>query len=118
MDSILTSIKRLLGIEEDYEHFDMELIMHINSVFTILLQLGLGPITGFKIMDKTNLWEEFLEDKLDLELIRTYMYHKVRLMFDPPNNSFLVENIKTQINEFEWRLNVQAEGLVVEEVTE
>lgn len=114
MDSILTSIKRLLGIEEDYEHFDPELTMHINSVFTVLLQLGLGPATGFKIMDKTNLWVEFLEDELDLELVRTYTYHKVRLMFDPPTNSFLVENIKSQIQEFEWRLNIQAEGLVEE----
>jgi len=110
-NSILTSVKKLLGIEEEYEHFDMELILNINSVFTILNQLGLGPIEGFSIEDKEDTWDSFLEDRNDLNAVKTYVYMKVRLMFDPPQMGYLVDSIKKQCDEFEWRLNVQAETI-------
>lgn len=108
MDSILTSIKKLLGITEEYEHFDTDLIIHINSVFSILAQLGIGPKDGFSIRDKTSKWSDFLNDKNDkrLEMIKSYVYMKVKLMFDPPTNSSLLESMTRFTNEFEWRANV------------
>lgn len=106
MDSILTSIKKLLGIAEDYEHFDADIIMHINSTFMILTQLGVGPINGFTIKDKTSTWNEFIENNIKIESVKTYIYLKVRLMFDPPQSSAVMEAINRQINELEWRLNV------------
>lgn len=108
MDSILTSIKKLLGITEEYEHFDTDLIIHINSVFSILTQLGIGPENGFSIIDDTSKWSDFLNDKYDkrLEMIKSYVYMKVKLMFDPPTNSSLLESMTRFTNEFEWRANV------------
>lgn len=108
MDSILTSIKKLLGITEEYEYFDTDLIIHINSVFSILAQLGIGPKDGFSIRDKTSKWSDFLNDKDDkrLEMIKSYVYMKVKLMFDPPTNSSLLESMTRFTNEFEWRANV------------
>lgn len=106
MESILTSIKKLLGIAEDYEHFDTDIIMHINSTFMILNQLGVGPINGFTITDKISTWDEFIEDNIKIESVKTYTYLKVRLMFDPPQSSAVMEAINRQINELEWRLNV------------
>lgn len=109
-NSILTTIKKLLGPEEEYSHFDMDLIIHINSAFMRLNQLGVGPSTGFKIEDSNATWDLFLANRLDLEGVKTYVYLKCRLVFDPPQNSFLVEAIKDQIKELEWTLNFQAEG--------
>lgn len=106
MESILTSIKKLLGIAEDYEHFDTDIIMHINSTFMILNQLGVGPINGFTITDKNSTWDEFIEDSIKIESVKTYTYLKVRLIFDPPQSSAVIEAINRQINELEWRLNV------------
>ncbi len=110
MDSILTSIKKLLGITEEYEHFDADLIMHINSVFMILTQLGVGPETGYFIDNKNDVWSDFLEDDTKLQLVKSYMYLKVRLLFDPPSSSAVMESTKSMINEYEWRLNVAAES--------
>ena len=120
MDSILDSIKTLLGIEVDVvedpsgniedegdTNFDAELIMHINSVFSILHQLGVGSAEAYKITSRENVWSEFLGTDLDLELVKSYIYLKVRLIFDPPQNSFLVKAIESQLEQFEWRLQVQ-----------
>src|SRR5574344_190481 len=107
MVSILDSIKKLLGIDPSDPSFDDEVIMDINSVFTILTQLGIGPKGGFLITDNSTEWSEFIGDRKDLEVVKTYTYLKVRLMFDPPQNSFLVDSIKKQCDEFEWRSNVQ-----------
>lgn len=110
MDSVLTSIKKLLGISEDYEHFDADIIMHINSVLMILTQLGVGPTEGFSIQNKTQTWTDFLgEDAVLLEGVRSYVYMKVRLMFDPPTSSATIESMTRLANEFEWRLNVAGE---------
>ena len=109
-DSILTTIKKLLGITEEYEHFDQDIIMHINSVFMILTQLGVGPSNGFSISDKTATWDEFIEEGTNLEAVKSYVYMKVRLLFDPPLSSTVMECINRSINELEWRLNVSAES--------
>ena len=108
MDSILTSIKKLLGITEEYEHFDPDIIVHINSAFMILNQLGVGPEEGFSIKDKNSTWNEFLSGS-NLEAVKTYVYLKVKLMFDPPLSSTVIEAIKSQISELEWRLNVSTD---------
>ena len=107
MDSILTSIKKLLGIDESYTHFDQDLIMHINSALMILTQLGVGPADGFSISKATETWTDFLgDDLLKLQSVKTYVYLKVRLMFDPPSGSALIELINRQVSELEWRLHV------------
>ena len=110
MESILTSIKKLIGITEDYKHFDTDLIIHINSVFMILSQIGIGPSDGFSISDETTTWEDFLpSDNKNFEAVKTYIYLKTRLIFDPPQSSYTMEAIKQTISELEWRLNVEAE---------
>ena len=112
MDSILTSIKKLLGIDEDYEHFDHDIIMHINSVFMTLTQLGVGPKEGFSITDKTTTWNDFLGTSTNLEAVRSFIYLKVRLLFDPPTASAVLESMNRQANEYEWRLNVNGESVL------
>ena len=115
MDSILTSIKKLLGIAEEYEHYDSDIIAHINSVFFVLTQLGVGPSEGFSISDRTAVWSDYLQDNSKIELVKTYIYLKVKLMFDPPLSSALMESINKQINEFEWRLNVSVDPKIENE---
>lgn len=110
MDSILTSIKKLLGITEDYENFDADIIMHINSVFMTLRQIGVGPEEGFFIEDKSATWTDFMGDETKIESVKTYMYMKVRLLFDPPLSSAVIECMNRSISEFEWRLNLEAES--------
>lgn len=110
MESILTSIKKLLGIDESYTHFDSDIIMHINSVFTILTQMGVGPSEGFIIEDDTTTWIDFLGDKTNLESVKTYIFMKVKLMFDPPLAGSVTEAYNRTISELEWRLNVAAES--------
>ena len=105
-ESILTSIKKLLGIPEDHEHFDVDIIMHINSVFMILTQLGIGPDDGFKITDKLTTWNEYLPDGANIESVKSYL--KVRLLFDPPSSSSIIESINRLISELEFRLNVES----------
>ena len=109
MESILTSIKKLLGITEEYNQFDPDIIMHINSVFMILTQLGVGPAEGFSIEDDTAVWTDFIQDVKKLESVKTYIYLKVKLAFDPPLSSAVIESMNRLINELEWRLNVAAE---------
>ena len=113
MENILDSIKKLLGIDEADLNFDQELIMHINSVFMVLHQLGVGPVGGFKISSNEEAWADFVGTRLDLESIKSYIYLKVRLLFDPPQNSFLVGSIEKQIEEYEWRLQVQVEPYAI-----
>ena len=110
MESILTSIKKLLGITEEYDQFDPYIIMHINSVFMILTQLGVGPAEGCSIEDDTSVWSDFIQDIKKLESVKTYIYLKVKLAFDPPLSSAVIESMNRLINELEWRLNVAAES--------
>ena len=110
MDSILTSIKKILGIDEEYENFDPDIIMHINSVFMILRQLGVGPEEGFAIEGEDALWTDFMPSGAMLEGVKSYMYMKVRLLFDPPTTASMFDSMKRLTDEFEWRLNVAAES--------
>lgn len=111
MDSILTSIKKLLGITEEYEHFDADIIMHINSVFMLLNHLGVGPENGFSISDKLSTWNDYLpEGSKNLEAVKSYMNLKVKLLFDPPQSSSVMECYKQMASELEWHLNVEAES--------
>lgn len=103
--SILTSIKKLLGIAEEDASFDQNIVIHINSVFSILEQLGVGPAKGFSIEDDRAVWGDYLSEAKNLELVKSYVYMKVRLMFDPPTNSILAEAMNKNISELEWRIN-------------
>ena len=111
MESILTSIKKLLGIDEEYENFDPEIIMHINSVFMILNQLGVGPSESFSIQDSNSVWSDFMSSGSNLEAVKSYMHLKVKLMFDPPSSSAVMDAINRTISELEWRLNVASDEL-------
>lgn len=104
MESILTSIKKLLGIEESYEIFDPDIIMYINSVFSTLTQLGVGPEEGFSIKDKTTIWSEYLNNDPRLDLIKNYVFLKVKLIFDPPTSSSVQSAYERMIQELEWRI--------------
>lgn len=110
MESILTSIKKLLGIEAEYEHFDPDIIMHINSVFMVLNQLGVGPSQGFSIEDDTTTWADFMSENVNIEAVKSYIYLKVKLLFDPPLSSAAIDSIKRMIDEYEWRLNVAVDN--------
>ena len=106
MESILTSVKDDLGIAEEYTHFDSQIIRHINSVFMILNQIGVGPPEGFYIEDELTTWTEFIENVGELELVK---FLRVRLLFDPPLGGTVMESMNNQIREFEFRLNVAAD---------
>ena len=110
MNSILTSIKKLLGITEEYEHFDQDIIIHINTALMILTQLGVGPSEGFFIKDKYALWSDFIPDVKTLEAVKSYIYLKVRMLFDPPTSSSLMNAMEQNMKELEWRLNVASES--------
>jgi len=112
MESILTSIKEALGIAAEHTYFDNIIKMHINTVFMELHQIGVGPSEGFAIEDATELWSDFIPstDTVRFEGVKSYMVLKVRLLFDPPNNSAVIESINRQIERIEWRLNVNADA--------
>ena len=103
--SILTSIKKLLGIAEEDASFDQDIIMHINTVFAILAQLGVGPANGFSIEDDGAIWSDYLGNGTNLELVKSYIYMKVRSMFDRPASSILADAMNKNISELEWRIN-------------
>lgn len=111
--SILDSTKKSLGVGADYDVFDQDIMMHINSVFMTLNQLGIGPAEGFAIEDATATWDTFLEAPLLLHPVKQYVFYKVRLAFDPPAMSFHVSAIEKQIQELEWRLTVMREELLL-----
>lgn len=106
MDSILTSIKKLLGIAENYTDFDTDIIININSVFSILTQLGVGPESGFAITDDSETWDDYLGDQTLIEMVKSYMYLKVKKMFDPPQSGIVTNSNDALIAELEWRINV------------
>lgn len=108
-NSILHTTKKLLGLEYDYPRFDTDIIIHINSAFAQLAQIGVGPDDGFEIEDETKLWSDYLGGNKLLNSVKSYMYLKVRMLFDPPTTSFDLTAKKEQIIEFEWRLNVAGE---------
>lgn len=105
-ESILASIKKLLGIPEEYKQFDADIIMHINSAFSILTQLGVGPSNGFSISDEEREWHDFIGDDGKIEMVKSYIHLKVKLLFDPPLSSAVIEAINQMVKELEWRINV------------
>lgn len=107
--SILTSTKKVLGIPEDYLVFDLDILTHINSAFSTLTQLGVGPPEGFMIEDASAVWADFIPDDLQYNPVKTYIYLRVRQLFDPPTTSYLITAFNEQIKELEWRLNVHRE---------
>lgn len=105
-ENILESVKLMLGIQNEYTPFDQQILLHTNSVFVILNQLGVGPSNIF-IADSSSVWSDFLvNDSTDLNLVKSYIYLKVRLLFDPPTSSFVIDALNKQAQEYEWRLNV------------
>lgn len=110
MESILTSIKKLLGIAKEYTHFDDDIIIHINTVLNDLHQMGVGPDDGFVIEDDTAIWSDFIEDNMFIESVKTYVFLRVKLIFDISSlGSATIDAYERQIEKFEWRLNVAAE---------
>lgn len=108
-DSILTSTKKVLGIMEDYTAFDPDILLHINTIFSVLNQLGVGPADGFMIEDATPVWSDFYGSDTGYNMIKTYVYLRVRMLFDPPTTSFLQDALSNQVNQLEWRINVKRE---------
>lgn len=109
-DSILDSVKKVLGLDAAYTAFDPDLVMHINSAISTLTQLGIGPDTGFSITGKDETWATFLGTDARLNSVKSCLYLRVRMLFDPPNTSYMIEAMNNQIREFEWRLNTYREG--------
>lgn len=109
MESILKSIKKLLGIDEDFEEFDTDVIIHVNSVLMTLCQLGVGPERPYHISGSDETWADFLGDEYeDYNMVKSYVYARVRLIFDPPSNSFLVDSLTNLVREYEYRLELQS----------
>ena len=108
-ESILTSVKKLLGIAEEYTQFDTDIIIHINTIFMALQQIGIGPKDGFSITDENDIWTDFMEDSILLNSVKTYMYLRVKLLFDPPLTSSTVDSFNKLISELEFRMNSKAE---------
>jgi hypothetical protein len=115
--SILVSIKKVMGLAEDDNSFDIDLIMHINSVFSDLAQLGVGPDNGFEIYDEDPTWDSFTDGNVNQNSVKSYMYLRVRMMFDPPGTSFALDSMEKQIQKYEWRLNVEREGRLWQDPT-
>ncbi len=109
MESILTSIKKLLGIAEDDTNFDTDIIIDINTELAELAQIGVGPSEGFAIEDKTAVWTDFIPAKLNLEFVKSYVHLNVKLVFDPPSSSAAIEAINRKIAKLEWRIQVEAD---------
>lgn len=112
-ESILDSIKNMLGINEEDTNFDRELIIYINGALMIMSQLGVGT-DGYLISGRDDTWEDFMGDREDLELVKSAVYLRVRLIFDPPQNSFLVDAINKQIVEYDWRIEINHKPAEVE----
>lgn len=108
-NSILTTTKKALNLAEEDIAFDMDIIMHINSVFSDLNQLGVGPDLGFMIEDESTTWDAFLGSDPRLNHVKTYVYLRVRMLFDPPQTGFHTQAMQEQITKLEWMLNVQRE---------
>lgn len=107
--SILISTKKILGITKDYTVFDLDIITHINSAFSTLTQLGVGPVNGFMISGVDEVWTDFIAEDFQYNSVKSYVFLKTRQLFDPPQTSYLISAVEKQIEELEWRLNVHRE---------
>lgn len=113
-DSILDTIKKMLGVDPEYDAFDIDIITHINSAFMMLYQIGVGPSTPFSISDNSTMWDSFIQDVTKFQTVKSYVYFRVKLAFDPPSSSFVLDSMKEQLREAEWRLNMQSEEFIKE----
>lgn len=104
--SVLSSTKKILGIDDEYTVFDLDIITCINSALSVVNQLGVGPEGGFFISDENDVWEDFVIPDNQLNLVKTYVFLKTRFLFDPPSTGYLTEAMSKQIEEYEWRLNI------------
>lgn len=109
-ESILDSVKKLIGTPVDDTSFDADIILHINSVFMVLNQLGIGPVNGYTITDKTPKWSDYVAETANLQGLKTYMVLRVKALFDPSSTSFTQDAFQRQVAEFEWRLVLQRES--------
>lgn len=109
MDSILVSIKKLLGIDAAYTAFDVDVIIHINTAFAVLNQLGVGPADGFMIEGEEEIWDNYITDN-NFSMVKTFVYLKVRLAFDPPTSTALIESMNNTLNELTWRLELEGQN--------
>lgn len=109
MDSILVSIKKLLGIDATYTAFDVDVIIHINTAFAVLNQLGVGPADGFMIEGEEESWDDYITDN-NFSMVKTFVYLKVRLAFDPPTSTALIESMQRTLDELTWRLEVEGQN--------
>jgi hypothetical protein len=109
--SILDDVKKILGLSSDYTAFDVDVILHINSVLATVTQLGIGPTAGMTVLDATTQWSELLGADNQLNSAKTYVALRVRLLFDPPTSSYAIKAMEDQIREFEWRISTYREGL-------
>lgn len=112
MESILTSIKKQLGVDESDTNFDLDIMLDINTAFMELNQIGIGPADGYSITDKTPVWSEFIGTAKNLEAVKTYVYIQTKLVFDPPTSSFVLKALQDKANEIYWRLDAQPKGVV------
>lgn len=112
-ESILDSTKKALGLDKDYDVFDDTIVMHINTVFSMLHQIGASPRTGFTIIGDTEKWSDFIVDVKNVDLVKSYMYLRVRLLFDPPTTSFAIDAMKAQLDMLEWRLSIMEQSFVL-----
>lgn len=110
-DSILATIKKMLGLDDEYTPFDMDIVVHINAAFMTLCQMGVGPKDGFEVRNYEQTWDDFLINHVMLGAVKTWVYLQVKMAFDPPTNSFVMDAMKTQSDQILWRLNVQAESV-------
>lgn len=110
LDSILDSTKKVLGLAPEYDVFDPDILMHINTTFATLNQLGIGPEAGYFIEDAEVTWDAFLGDDPRFNQVKTYVFLRVKMLFDPPATSYLIDAMKEQIQEYEWRISVLREN--------
>jgi len=114
--SILTSVKKAIGLTSSDDTFDIDIIMHINSALLPLTQIGIGPVTGYQVIGVIDDWTDFLGTRIDLDAAKSYIYMKVRLIFDPPSNAFVVTSMERQLDELIARLSIQVETVIEEAI--
>lgn len=112
MDSILDSVKKMLGIDSEYTQFDADIIMHINSVFMMIKQLGVGPSEGFSITGREETWDDYFQGT-EVASVKTYMYLQVRLLFDPPTVGSVVSSYEKQVAELGWRIMIEGDTIAI-----
>lgn len=117
-DSILQSTKKLVGIEADDDAYDLDIMTHINTAFATLYQAGVGPLDGFIVEDGISTWSQFIGNKMEIQGVKSFVFFSVKLAFDPPPNSFGLDNIKNQLTELIWRLNVAEDFSILPVTTE